>query len=83
MCKHICEPIHSTGRILPGKSGIAMCAENTAFYAARLLDQIQGADMTVTIVPADPDFFVIHARPGEMEYNVVRRVSIIAWRIQI
>lgn len=31
MCKHICEPIHSTGRILPGKSGITMCAENTAY----------------------------------------------------
>jgi hypothetical protein len=33
-------------------------------------------------VPANPDFFVIHAHPGETEYKVFRRVSIIAWRIE-
>ena len=38
--------------------------------------------MTVTIVPANPGFFVIHAHPGDTEYSVVRRVSIIAWRIE-
>jgi hypothetical protein len=47
-----------------------------------LLDKIQGAEMTVTIVPANPDLFVIHAHPGETKYEVFRRVSIIAWRIE-
>lgn len=28
--------------------------------------------MTVTIVPANPDFFMIHAHPGEFQYNVFR-----------
>src|SRR6516162_4152065 len=31
MCEHICEPIHSTGRILPGEPSITMCGENTAY----------------------------------------------------
>ena len=39
--------------------------------------------MTATIVPANPDFFVIHVRPGETQYNVVRRVSVIAWCVEI
>jgi hypothetical protein len=38
--------------------------------------------MTVTIVPANPDFFVLHARPGEIApYEIFSRLSIIAWRI--
>jgi hypothetical protein len=38
--------------------------------------------MTVTIVPANPGFFVIHARPGETApYEIFSRLSIIAWRI--
>lgn len=32
MCEHICEPIHSTGRILPGEPSITMCGENTFNY---------------------------------------------------
>jgi len=31
--------------------------------------------MTVTIVPANPGFFVIHARPGEMAYEIFSRVD--------
>ena len=39
--------------------------------------------MTVTIVPANPDFFVLHARPGEIApYEIFSRLSIIAWRIE-
>ena len=39
--------------------------------------------MTVTIVPANPGFFVIHARPGETApYEIFSRLSIIAWRIE-
>ena len=38
--------------------------------------------MTVTIVPANLGFFVIHARPGEIGYEIFSRVSIIAWRIE-
>jgi hypothetical protein len=34
MCEHICEPIQSTGRILPGEPGITMCAGNTAYALA-------------------------------------------------
>jgi len=38
--------------------------------------------MTVTIVPANPGFFVLHARPGEIApYEIFSRLSIIAWRI--
>ena len=38
--------------------------------------------MTATIVPANPGFFVIHARPGETApYEIFSRLSIIAWRI--
>ena len=37
--------------------------------------------MSVTIVPANPGFFVIHARPGETAYEIFSRVSVIAWRI--
>ena len=29
--------------------------------------------MTVTIVPANPGFFVIYARPGEMAYEIFSR----------
>src|SRR5262249_11851850 len=32
MREHICEPIQSTGRILPGEPGITMCAGNTFNY---------------------------------------------------
>jgi len=36
----------------------------------------------VTIVPANPGFFVLHARPGEIApYEIFSRLSIIAWRI--
>ena len=35
MCEHICEPIHSTGRILPAEPSIAMCGENTAYLCHR------------------------------------------------
>jgi hypothetical protein len=38
--------------------------------------------MSVTIVPANPDFFVIRAHPGETAYEIFSRVSIIAWRIE-
>jgi hypothetical protein len=38
--------------------------------------------MTVTILPANPDFFVIRARPGEIAYEIFSRVPIIAWRIE-
>jgi hypothetical protein len=39
--------------------------------------------MTATIVPANPGFFVIHARPGETApYEIFSRLSIIAWRIE-
>jgi hypothetical protein len=31
MCEHICEPIQSTGRILPGEPGFRMWAENTVY----------------------------------------------------
>ena len=36
----------------------------------------------MTIVPANPGFFVLHARPGEIApYEIFSRLSIIAWRI--
>ena len=38
--------------------------------------------MTVTIVPANAGFFVIHARPGETAYEIFSQVSVIAWRIE-
>jgi hypothetical protein len=39
--------------------------------------------MTVTIVPANPGFFAIHAHPGERApYEIFSQVSVIAWRIE-
>src|SRR5215472_13463972 len=35
MCEHICEPIHSTGRILPGEPSITMCGENMRKHRLR------------------------------------------------
>jgi PDZ domain len=50
MCEHICEPIHSTGRILPGKPGITMCAENTAY------NEVGGAgEEGVVVTDVDPN----------------------------
>src|SRR6516225_2408982 len=40
MCEHICEPIHSTGRILPGEPSITMCGENTAYVQTRCCIEI-------------------------------------------
>jgi hypothetical protein len=38
--------------------------------------------MTVTIVPANPGFFVIRAHPGKTAYEIFSQVSVIAWRIE-